>query len=472
MGDEITQLNFTEEDDDLFRDRLDQEMGFVRQLFHDRQFDQHTRRIGYELEICLLDQQGRPAPFNQQVLDDANNPLFTYELARFNLEINGHAFEVDNQVFNHLSNDMRALYQQVDDSARRYQKQAGLFGVLPSLEIDHLDMDGYMSNMSRYRHLNNRLMSMRDSPVQLDILGMDHLQLSKDDVMLEALGTSLQIHYQIPFDEAVDTYHAALWASLPVMAACANSPLVLQHSCWQESRIVIFKHAVDCRTDLQKMRGELPRVFLARGYIDSWQTLFEDNLYFKAVLPEVMDTPTDELHHLNLHNGTIWRWIRPIMGGDPHQGYHLRLELRVTPAGPSLIDTMANTVFYIGLIEGLKQQPKILTRIPFETLEKGFYQSARLGLNAEVNWCHGGLGSMQQILLNHAIPLAHQGLINLGFKHETHYLDIIQQRVLNQQTGARWTTQFWNKYHDVNSLVTTYQKHARLNIPVHLWPKP
>ena len=472
MGDEITQLNFTEEDDALFRDKLEQEMDFVRQLFMGRRFDQHSRKFGYELEICLLDQQGRPAPYNQQVLDDANNPLFTYELARFNLEINGHTFDVDDQVFNHLSKDMHMLFQQVDDSARRNHMQAGLFGVLPSLEIDHLDKDGYMSNLTRYRLLNKRLMSMRDSPVQLDILGMDHLKLSKDDVMLEALGTSLQIHYQIPFDEAVDAYHSSLWASLPVIAACANSPLVLQHYCWQESRIEIFKQAVDCRTDRQKIRGDLPRVFLARGYIDSWQTLFEDNLYFKSVLPEVMDTPTDELHHLKLLNGTIWRWIRPIIGGDEHQGYHLRLELRVTPAGPSLKDTIANMVFYIGLVEGLKQQPHFLTRIPYEELEKGFYHAARSGLNTEVNWCHGAFGSMQQILLDHAIPLAHQGLISLGLAHESKYLDIIEQRVLSQQTGARWITQFWNKYHDVNSLVSTYQSHARLNIPVHLWPRP
>lgn len=471
MGEDITQIEFSSTDDQSFQDKLDQELHFTRKLFVEKKFDNQSRKLGYELECCLIDQHGYPAAFNQQVLDDANNPSLTYELARFNLELNGNVFDVNDRVFSDIEKDMSLLYQQVDESARRYHKQAGLFGVLPSLDMQHLDMDDYMSNMTRYRLLNQQLMSMRGSPVQLDIQSMDHLRVSKDDVMLESLGTSLQIHYQTPLDEAVDTYHAALWASVPLLAACANSPLVLQKYCWQESRIEIFKQAVDCRTEAQKQDGMLSRVFLAKGYINSWFELFEENAYFNPILPEVLETPIDELHHLNLHNGTIWRWIRPIIGKNENSKHHLRLELRTVPAGPTLIDSMANLVFFVGLIEGLKQDKDALTRIPYETLEKSFYQVARLGLLAEVNWCHGVFESVQQIILKYTIPLARQGLENLGIDaHE--YLDIIQQRVITGQTGARWMVQYWTKNKNTAALVDTYLKFARLNIPVHRWSKP
>ncbi len=471
MGDEICKDHFEQEDYRLFNQKLEQEMAFIRHLFASNAFDNQTRKLGYELELCLLDHSGAPAPMNQQVLEQANNPLLTYELARFNLEINGNAFDLDGQVFQQIEQDLSELYRQVVDSASALDTDVGLFGVLPSLQLRHLDGERYMSDMYRYRLLNQCLMDMRQRDVHLELNGLDHLIVDKHDVMLEALGTSLQVHYQFPFDEAVDSYHAALWSSMAAVAVSANSPLVLQSRGWQESRIAIFKQSVDTRNAQELHDAVVPRVHFAKGYIESWLELFEDNRNYTPILPEAMDTPVEDLHHFKLHNGTIWRWVRPILDrcGEP---FHCRLELRVVPSGPTLIDTLCNLVFHVGLTEGLKQDAAALTRIPYESLEQDFYQAARLGLEARVSWCHGEMDTMQNVLLKHAIPTADQGLQKLGIENPGRWLDIIEQRVKTGKTGADWISRHWEKYHDENRLVQQYQALARENIPVHDWPSP
>ncbi|MCK4708010.1 MAG: hypothetical protein KAU21_05280 [Gammaproteobacteria bacterium] len=472
MGDEISRDHFESKDYKLFQQKLDQEMDFVRALFAENRFDKETRKIGYELELCLVDQSGAPSSCNKDVLEKADNPLFTVELATFNLEINGNAFSVSNSVFADIQQDLTDLYQQMEQAAGSFKCEPALFGVLPSLKLSHLDHNIYMSDMYRYRLLDQRLMEMRQRPVHLEIKGDDHLKIDKADVMLEALGTSLQVHYQFPIDEAVDSFHAALWSSMAAIAVSANSPLVLQKKCWQESRIAIFKQAVDTRNQQEIHDSITPRVHFAKGYINSWLELFEDNDYYSPILPEVIDSKVEELHHFNLHNGTIWRWVRPILGLGVNGQYHLRLELRVVPSGPTLIDTMANMVFHVGLTEGLKLHPEALTKMPFEGLEQDFYQVARNGLSAEVSWCNGKMDSMQNLLIKYIIPTTLQGLEKLQIESPEPWLNIIEERVKSGQTGAQWISQHWQKHHDENSLVKTYLQHAKQNIPVHLWPKP
>lgn len=472
MGGEVSKNHFSANDYRRFAQKLAEEMEFVRELFARSQFDNTTRKLGYELELCLIDYQGKPVALNHQVLQQADNPLFTYELARYNLEINGHAFDVDPQVFENIQLDLHQLFQQVVRVTDRLNIQPGLFGVLPSLSHEHLDQQLYMSDMFRYRLLNQQLMSMRGQDVRLDIHGADHLLEQHGDVMLEALGTSLQVHLQMPYDEAVDYYHAALWSSMAMLAVSANSPLVLGKSCWHESRIAIFKQSVDTR-NAQEIRDLIvPRVHLSKGYITSILQLFEDNASYSPILPEVIEGPVEQLHHFNLHNGTIWRWVRPILGADADHNFHLRLELRVAPAGPTLLDTLANMAFYVGLTEGLRLNPQQLTQIPYQSLEQDFYHAARLGLDAQVTWCNGKMGSMQQILLKYAIPLAEQGLLNLQIEQSHQWIDIIRQRTTTGQTGARWILDHWEKHADTAKLVQQYMQHAGLNMPVHQWPKP
>lgn len=470
MGEEVSTDHFEAEDFIRFDERLRDELDFIRELFHQGRFDTETRKFGYELELCLIDAEGRPAPVNERILQRHGSPQMTYELARYNLEINGHAFDLDGHVFQRISDDLDELYSTVESAAWDEGARVGLFGVMPSIRPEHLDRDRYMSAMYRYRLLDERLMAMRGRPIRLDIQGCDHLKLDKQDVMLEALGTSLQVHIQLPRDQAVDAYHAALWSTLPALAVSANSPLVLQQRCWEESRIAIFKQSVDTRNEEEERNHIVPRVHLAKGWINSFLELFEDVTYYSPILPEVTDQPVEELHHFSLHNGTIWRWVRPILGRNQDGQYHLRLELRVTPSGPTRIDTLANLALQIGLVEGLRLQGDALTQRPYEELERDFYRVARSGWKADVGWFDGWAGDARSLVLDKALPLAEQGLQALGIESPRAWLHIIRERAESRQTGARWLEQGWNRQPDPEGLVCRYLDLADENQPVHQWP--
>ena len=472
MGEEIQQDHFEQADYEQFQQKLERETEFVRSLFERRAFDNSSRMLGYELELCLADRAGHPSKVNTEVIDAAGNPLFTTELARFNMEINGNPFPYEGNVFARVETDLITLMQQAETAAHSFDSQIGLFGVFPSVTREHLNPDGYMTELHRYNQLNRQLLKMRGRPILLQLDGEEQLVVEKGDVMLEALATSLQIHLQVPFDEIVPTYHAALWSSMLVLAATANSPLVLGKCCWQESRIGIFKQAVDTR-NLQEIENHIvPRVHLGKRYIDSLLDLFEDNFYYSPILPEVIDRPLEDLHHLALHNGTIWRWVRPIIARNANGVYHLRLELRVAPAGPTLVDTLANIVFYVGLIEGLKTLGDDLTKVPYETLEADFYRAARDGLDATVHWHDGKELPLQQILLDHALPLARASLGQAGIEDIDRRLDIIEARVRTKATGAAWISKHWKQSGDSAQLVCDYIAQAQTGQPVHRWQDP
>lgn len=471
MGEEINQEQFDQQDYERFDQCLQAETARLRELFAGRAFDNHGRVLGYELELCLTDSHGNPSKTNTEVLETAANHLFTTELARFNLEINGNPFAYSEQLFSRVESDLDTLFAEAASAAKRCNAELGMFGVLPCLQAGHLDCDEYMTGLHRYDLLNQQVLNMRGQPVHLELHGEDDLVIDRNDVMLEAMATSLQIHMQCPFDETVDTYHAALWASMLLLGAVPNSPLVLGKRCWQESRIGIFKQAVDTRNPQEILDNIIPRVHFGKGYISSLLDLFEDNFYYSPILPEVIDKPVDALHHLSLHNGTIWRWVRPIVDRNKAGEYHLRLELRVVPSGPTLTDTMANTVFFVGLCEGLKTYAEDLTRVDFPSLERDFYSAARDGMQARVHWVDGARQDLKSILLQQAIPLARQGLKQAGLLDSGGWLDIIEARVNSERTGAEWILQHWQRHADGAMLVRDYLAQARQNIPVHLWSR-
>ena len=407
-----------------------------------------------------------------QIIEAAGNPMFTTELARFNMEINGNPFPFEHDVFSRVAADLQGLFAQAETAAESFGARIAMFGVFPSIEAEHLAPENYMTELHRYKQLNAQLLNMRGKPIHLHLEGDDVLEVEKTDVMLEALATSLQIHLQVPYDEIVPTYHAGLWSSMLVLGATANSPLVLGKCCWQESRIGIFKQAVDTRNPREIQDHIVPRVHLGKRYINSLLDLFEDNFYYSPILPEVRETPVDTMHHLRLHNGTIWRWVRPIVDRNRDGQYHLRLELRVVPSGPTLADTLANIVFYVGLTEGLKAHGDDLTRVPYTTLETDFYRSARRGLGADVHWIDGDEIGLQQALLERAIPLARRHLAASGIVDADPWLDIVAARVESGATGANWIRRHWQRHHDGARLVRDYIDQAASNRPVHLWQDP
>jgi len=471
MGSEISHRVFTEEDFIAFEKALLNEHKYVETLFEKgSDVFSNTHRIGYELEVCILTATNEPNPINKKILDDIDSPLFTNELAKYDLEINGNVFELEDGAPEALEKDLLSLWKKAQGSANKFDAKVGLFGVLPSLKLEHFNKEIYQSDMHRYTLVSQRMKELRHEPVKILFHGEDEVSLQKDDVMLEALGTSLQIHLQIPFDQAVDYYHAALLASVAVLGFGANSPLVLGKRAWHESRIAIFEQSVDTRNKERRDHGEETRVHFAHGYIDSWLDLFEQNKMFKIIFADVKNKPESDLHQFNLHNGTIWRWIRPILDTDKEGKHTLRLELRVLPSGPTLIDTETNIWFFIGLIQGLVNSNTDLKKIPFETLKDDFYTVAKMGLDSEFHEpIHTKKVSLKEWILEDGLKLTKIGLDSLDLHNTDAYIDIIKQRTSSGQNGASWQLSHFEEYNSIPKLMEDYMKNAEQNIPVHKW---
>ncbi|HEY9190320.1 MAG TPA: hypothetical protein VIM88_05590 [Sulfurovum sp.] len=471
MGSEISDRTFTEQDFKAFEKALSNENMYVKRLFEKgADLFSNVFRVGYELEVCILTDSNLPNPINKQILDDLDSPLFTNELAKYDLEINGNVFELEDGAPEKLEKDLLSLWKEAEASAKKFNAKLGLFGVLPSLKHEHFNKALYQSDMHRYTVVSQRIKKLRHENVKILFHGEDEVSLQKDDVMFEALGTSLQIHLQIPFDQAVEYYHAALHASVVLLGFAANSPLVLGKRAWHESRIAIFEQSVDTRNKRRREQGDEKRVHFAHDYIDSWMDLFEQNNAFKIIFADVKESPVSDLHHFNLHNGTIWRWIRPILGREKEGKYTLRLELRALPSGPSLIDTQANLWFFIGLIQGLVGSKINLTHIPFETLKNDFYTVAKRGLGSEFHEpIHREKTSLKEWILTEGLRLTKLGLDSFGIEHTEKYLDIIEQRTLTKQNGAAWQLAHFKKYHSIPDLMEDYMNYAAQNIPVHKW---
>ena len=471
MGSEISHREFTEEDFIAFKEALYKEHDYIKSLFDTgSEIFSDKYRIGYELETCILTNDNLPNPIKKEILDDINCPLFTNELAKYDLEINGNVFHLDAQAPEKLAEDFLSLWEQGQRSAKKFDAKLGLFGVLPSLKLEHFNKEIYQSDMRRYTLVSQRMRELRHESVKILFHGEDEVSLQKDDVMFEALGTSLQIHFQIPFDQSTVYYHAALFASVVLLGFGANSPLVLGKRAWHESRIAIFEQSVDTRDKKRREDGDETRVHFAHGYIDTWMDLLEQNKMFKIIFADVKEKRANELHHFNLHNGTIWRWIRPILGEDKDGKHTLRLELRVLPSGPTLIDTEANIWFFIGLIEGLVRSNIDIRNIPFETLKDDFYSVAKTGLNSTF---HEPVNlqkvSLKEWILNEGLTLTRLGLASFGIENAETYMDIIKERTSNEQNGATWQLQHYKQYNSIPKLMEEYMKNSEENIPVHRW---
>jgi hypothetical protein len=186
----------------------------------------------------------------------------------------------------------------------------------------------------------------------------------------------------------------------------------------------------------------------------------------------LMDEPPEQLAHLRLHNGTIWRWVRPLIGFSSDGSPHVRIEQRVLPAGPTNSDNMANAAFYFGVLtELLASESDLQDRLPFGQASANFYAAARHGLAARVDWA-GQQGELAALCEQELLPLAERGLQRLGLDRPeiAHWLGILRERTAKRATGAAWQRS-WIARHgrDFDGLVQAYGEQQQAGLPVHLW---
>ena len=476
MGEEIGSECFTPEDRERFRQALDRETDLLLTwLDSHRDTPRGPTTLGFEIEAWLCDAEGRALAENDAFLEAMDSPLVSRELARFNVELNTSVFTAGPGSFTAILQELRDTVKRAGRAAARFDGGVLMAGSLATLPPEALGLH-HMSPQARFRALNEAVLENRARrPLHVDIRGREHLQHDHDDVMLESLATSFQIHIGSAPGEAHRSLNAAMVASAPVLAAAGNTPYLFGHDLWEESRIPLFEQAVESGGFADSARGPIRRVTFGSGYLhDSVGELFRENRdHFPVMLPVDLHHPPEDLAHLALHNGTIWRWNRPIVGTDAGGRHHLRVEFRCLPAGPSLIDMLANAAFALGLIEWLRDAPGDGTAgTPFAEARDNFYHAAREGLHARLRWGHADPLPAPRLIRHQLLPRAAEGLENLEIDpgERDALLGIIAARVDSGQTGSAWQRR-WVAQHgrDWAGLVRAYRGWQNTGAPVHTW---
>lgn len=451
MGLEIDRDQFESRDYDRFADRLASCLGVLGELLERPGFGRGPAELGAELELALIDRGARALPLNEEVLRETVDDRMTVELDRFNLECNLIHCGLEGGPFAHLRREIETACEELDRAASAHGGRIVMIGILPTLSEDDLQAEA-MTDAVRYRALSRSLRARRGGPFQLDIDGADPLRLACDDVTYEGAATSLQLHLRVPPEQFSDVFDAVQLATAPALAIAANSPTFLGHRLWDETRVALFKQAVDERGP--DARSRVARVsfgahWLTRGPIE----LFEQAVRDYGVLLPVLDGEDPEealragrvpaLREIRLHQGTVWSWNRPVY--HPHGGGHVRIELRALPSGPTPEDMVANAAFLVGLGLGLaSSMPKIREVMPFEAAHSNFYRAAQRGLDAELQWPdleQGGCRTRTARDLVLALAdVARRGLAEFGVDAEEadRAITTIERRAGAGRTGAGW----------------------------------
>jgi gamma-glutamyl:cysteine ligase YbdK (ATP-grasp superfamily) len=474
MGQEIETASFSDDDFAQFSNRLEQETAHLRSMFDAGVFADSHEIAGFELEAWLIDSDTRPAPVNKAFLERLNDPLVVHELSRFNIELNSTPRLLKGDALAQMSSELEARWRHCIDVATDMETRLAMTGILPVVKEQELTLQN-MSAVKRYKALNEQILRLRrGSPLRLSIKGVEHLQTEHSDVMLESAATSFQVHMQVRPDQAARYYNAACIVSAPIVAIASNSPYLFGRNLWHETRIPLFEQSVNTtETGSLAMTGKR-RVTFGHGYIDSsMMELFEENLaLYPVLLPEVHQRDTEELYHLRLHNGTIWRWNRPLIGLDEH-GYHLRIEHRVIPSGPTIADMMANAALFYGLVQALAHKAEAPERrLPFETARENFYRAARDGLSSPIEWPGRGAVQADDLLRSELIPLAGEGLASLGVDDADirQMIRILDDRAASGQTGSAWQRAYCAQHRcSFRDMTEAYLRNQQSGRPVHSW---
>jgi gamma-glutamyl:cysteine ligase YbdK (ATP-grasp superfamily) len=490
MGRDIQAIKISGDDRRNYREKLQRSLEAFARILRECPFESDPSTVGIEIELNLADDRGAPSMRNAAVLDAIADPAWATELGQFNIEINVRPRVLNGDALGELETDVRASLNAADAKARGTGSRLVMIGILPTLAEDHMH-EGTLSANARYRVLNEQIFAARGENMRIEIDGAEQLLTYADSITPEAACTSVQLHVQVSPQEFAHYWNASQAIAGVQVALAANSPFLFGRQLWHETRITLFEQATDTRPTELKHQGVRPRVWFGERWITSVFDLFEENIrYFPALLPIVEDeeplTELDrgvcpQLAEMSLHNGTIYRWNRPVyavVDGKPH----VRVENRVLPAGPSVADVIANAAFYYGLVRSLAEAERpIWTQMSFSAAAENLHEAARHGMEAPLYW--PGLGEVPaaELVVRRLLPLAQEGLASWGVNpgHAERLLGIIQQRCLTGQNGAAWQTgtaaaiaqrHGADRSEALRLMTQRYIEHMHTNEPVHTWP--
>ncbi len=462
----------------------------LERMINEGMIERDIRRIGAEQELFLVDEAWRPMPIQAAMLERLrqSSSSFTPELASFNIEANLQPQVLSPTCLTDMHEELDDLMRRARGAAQAEGGQVLNCGILPTLAQSDLSLNN-MAESDRYRQLNQVMSDMRGGRFESLIKGLDELRVVHDNVMMEACNTSFQVHFQVGAEEFANLYNLAQLVTAPVLAAAVNSPVLLQHRLWHETRVALFAQTLDIRNASQLARNTRQRVtfgdrWVEGGVLDIFR---EDVSRFRLLLGgdtggssmealERGEVPT--LDALRMHNGTVYRWNRPCYGisdGKPH----LRIENRVLPAGPTVEDQIANTAFYLGLMIAYGEELDDVRRVmEFDDAKGNFMAAARYGLSAELRWLGGQRVNARDLILSDLLPRAREGLAFKGIERGAadRYLDLIEERVSSGRTGAQWALDSLARMGTRGTLderhralaSATYARQAA-GLPVHKW---
>jgi hypothetical protein len=488
MGQDVESRQFTREDRQRYREKVRRCLDVFARMLAESRFDTERRSLGLEIELNLADDEGDPAMNNAEVLALMADPDFQTELAQFNIEINVAPARLSGAVLADLELAIRKSLNHADDVARQTGTNVVMIGILPTLRPEHLT-EHTLSDNPRYRLINEQVFAARGEDLQIAIDGVERLSTYADTIAPEAACTSVQLHLQVNPETFAAHWNASQAIAGIQLALGANSPFFFGKQLWQETRIALFEQATDTRSDELKAQGVRPRVWFGERWITSIFDLFEENVrYFPSLLPisddedplEVLERgDVPQLGELRLHNGTIYRWNRPIY--DVYRGKpHLRVENRCLPAGPTVVDVLANAAFYYGLVKVLAEADRpVWSQMSFSAAEENFHNGARHGIDAKIYWPGVGEVPATELVLRRLLPMAHEGLREWAVDDadRERLLGIIEGRCLSGRNGAQWQTAMFRRCYDdrdrpeaLREMMRAYVDHMHSNEPVHSWP--
>jgi gamma-glutamyl:cysteine ligase YbdK (ATP-grasp superfamily) len=492
MGRDIQAITISGEDRRKYREKVQRSLDVFARMLRERRFEASPSRVGVEIELNLVDSHGVPSMRNEAVLDAIADPAWATELGQFNLEINVPPRRLEGHALADLEQEIRASLNAADAKARGAGSRLVMVGILPTLA--EADMhEGTISASDRYRVLNEQIFAARGEDLRIEIDGPEPLLTHSGSITPEAACTSVQLHVQVSPDAFASYWNAAQAIAGVQVALAANSPFLFGRRLWDETRITLFEQATDTRPDELKQQGVRPRVWFGERWITSVFDLFEENIrYFPSLLPLCEDEDPlamldggaiPHLDEMSLHNGTIYRWNRPVyavVDGQPH----LRVENRVLPAGPTVADVIANAAFYYGLVRALADaQRPVWTQMSFATAAENLQGGARHGMDARLYWPGLGEVPVAELVLRRLLPLAREGLSRWGVDPGSagRLLGVIEERCLTSRNGATWqvaTTRALGgpdgagRAGALREMTQRYIELMHANEPVHTWPVP
>jgi gamma-glutamyl:cysteine ligase YbdK (ATP-grasp superfamily) len=490
MGDEVASHVFTREDRTRYRTKVRRCLDVFARMLRESRFEFERPMTGLEIELNLVDDQGDPAMRNAEALAAIADPDFVTELGQWNLEINVAPRQLAGGGITAFEDTVRESLNHAEEKAREVGAHMVMVGILPTLRAEHMAIDALSVN-PRYELLNEQVLAARGEDLQISIDGVERLHMTADSIVPEAACTSVQLHLQVSPEDFANYWNAAQTMAGVQVAVGANSPFLLGKELWRETRIALFQQSTDTRSDELKEQGVRPRVWFGERWITSIFDLFEENVrYFPALLPicdpedplQVLDRgDTPSLAELRLHNGTVYRWNRPVYDVVRDKP-HLRVENRTLPAGPTVIDTMANGAFYYGLVRVLAESERPLwSQMSFSAAEENFTAGARNGIDAQVYWPGLGTVPVAELVLRRLLPMAYEGLDKWGVDaaERDRLLGVIEQRCLTGVNGATWQSRAFHRHYDhthldraeaLRVMLRTYRDLMHTNEPVHTWP--